>query len=251
MRIMYKITGLLVLLVVSGCASKIEREGVDYKKASIANAELGVAYLAQGKNKVAMNKLKKALEFDDENANAHHYIAELYRRLEQNDLADAHFKEALDLNEEDSSVKNNYGIFLCGTGSYEKGLALFNKVLADPLYAEKGQAYENMGLCAEKQGNIRNAEKYFATALKFNKRLPSALLGLAQISFDKKNIKGATEYLNRHHKVAKRSSQSIWLELLIARKKGYKGKVGSLALKLKSYFPDSREVQLLKKLKLR
>ena len=251
MRIMFKITGLLVLLVISGCTSNMEREGVNYKKASVANEELGVAYLARGQYKVAMNKLKKALEFDDDNANAHHYIAELYRRLEQNDLAKAHFKEALYLNEEDSSIKNNYGIFLCGIGSYEKGLALFNKVLADPLYADKGQAYENMGLCAEKQGNIQTAEKYFATALKFNKRLPAALLGMAQISFDKRNVKAATKYLNQHHKIAKRSSQSIWLELLIARKKGYKGKVGSLALKLKSYFPDSKETRLLKKLKLR
>jgi len=251
MRKMFHLTGLLFVLVISGCASKVEREGVDYKKAAIANTELGVAYLAQGKYKIAMNKLKKALNFDDENASAHHYIAELYRRLEQNELANNHFKEAMDLDEEDSSIKNNYGIFLCGIGSYEKGLALFNKVLADPLYADKGQAYENMGLCAEKQGNIHTAEKYFATALKFNRKLPSALLGLAQISFDKRDIKGATEYLNRHHKVAKRSSQSIWLELLIARKKGYKGKVGSLALKLKSYFPDSKETQLLKKLKLR
>ena len=251
MRTVFHVTGLLFLLIVSGCASKIERVGVDYKKASIANAELGVAYLAQGKYKVAMNKLKKALAFDDDNANAHHYIAELYRRLKQNDLADEHFKKAMDLDEEDSAIQNNYGIFLCGTGSYEKGLKLFNKVLADPLYGDKGQVYENMGLCAEKQGNILTAEKYFETALKFNKKLPAALLGLAQITFDKRNVKAASEYLKRHNKVARPTSESIWLELLIARKNGYKGRAGSFAIKLKQYFPDSKEVKLLKKLKLR
>lgn len=251
MRTVFHVTGLLFLLIVSGCASKIERVGVDYKKASIANAELGVAYLAQGKNKTAMVKLKKALAFDDENVNAHHYIAELYRRLEQNDLANEHFKAALELDDNDSAIKNNYGIFLCGIGSSDKGLKLFNKVLADPLYGDKGQVYENMGLCAEKQGNILNAEKYFETALKFNKNLPSALLGLAQIVFDKRKINAATIYLNRHNKVARASAQSMWLGLLIARKKGHKGKVGSMALKLKQYFPDSREVKLLEKLKLR
>ena len=172
MKTIFRLSALLVLLVVSGCAIKTERVGIDYKKVAIANAELGVAYLEKGNYKVAMIKLKKALKFDDENVNAHHYIAELYRRLKQNDLANSHFIEALELNDEDSSIKNNYGIFLCGTGSYEKGLALFNKVLADPLYNKKGQAYENMGLCAEKQGNIRNAEKYFKAALKFNKTLP-------------------------------------------------------------------------------
>ena len=251
MRIMFNTIYLLSFFLISSCSLKIERVGFDAKKASVANTELGVAYLSRGKYKVAMNKLKKALKYDDENGNAHHYIAELYRRLQQNDLAKEHFEKAMDLNEEDSAVKNNYGIFLCGTDKYKKGIALFHKVLADPLYSDKGQAYENMGLCAEKQGNIRNAEKYFETALKFNKNSPSALLGLAQISFDKRKVKAASEYLRRHNKVARETSQSLWLGLLIARKKGYKGRAGSMAIKLKRYFPDSKEVKLLKKLKIR
>lgn len=251
MRVVFHAAGLLFLLIVSGCATKTERAGFDPVKASAANTELGVAYLARGKYKVAMVKLKKAVEFDDDNADAHHYIAELYRRLEQSDLANEHFKKAIDLNEEDSSVKNNYGIFLCGIGSYKKGLKFLNEVLLDPLYSDKGQAYENMGLCAEKEGNIRNAEKYFQSALKFNKNLPAALLGMAQISFDKGKVTSATTYLSRHNKVARPTSQSLWLELLLARTKGLKGQVGSIALKLKQYFPDSREVKLLKKLKLR
>jgi len=251
MRTVFRLTGLLFLLIVSGCASQTERAGIDHKKASAANTELGVAYLSRGKHEIAMGKLKKALEFDDDNADAHHYIAELYRRLEQNDLANEHFKKAIDLNDEDSSAKNNYGIFLCGIGSYKKGLVLFNEVLADPLYSDKGQAYENMGLCAEKEGNIRNAEKYYETALKYNDKLPAALLGLAQISFDKGNVTSASTYLERHKKIARPTSQSLWLELLIVRKKGLKGQAGTLALKLKQYFPQSREVKLLEKLKLR
>lgn len=251
MRITFHLVGLVFLLIVSGCAAKTERAGLNSTKASVANAELGVAYLAQGKHKVAMNKLKKSLAFDNENVNANHYIAELYRRLEQYDLADKHFKIALELDDADSAIKNNYGIFLCGNGSYEKGLKFFNKVLIDPLYEDKGQVYENMGICAEKQGNIFTSEKYFETALKFNKNLPAALLGLAQIAFDKKNLQQAKVYLNRHNKFSNASAQSVWLELLIARKNGVKGKVGSMAIKLKQNFPDSKEVKFLKKLKLR
>lgn len=251
MRTMFRIVGLVFVLIVSGCASQTERAGIDKEKASKANTELGVAYLQRGRYKVAMLKLKRAIEYDDDNAEAHHFIAELYRRLEQNELAETHFKRSIDLNEDDSSVKNNYGIFLCGIGEYKKGLDLFNKVLDDPLYKDKGQAYENMGLCAEKQGNIHTAEKHYSMALKYNKKLPAALLGMAQIEFDKGRITSASSYLARHKKIARASAQSLWLELLIARKKGLKGKVGSLALKLKQYFPDSREVALLEKLKLR
>lgn len=253
MRTVFNVTGLLFLLVVSGCASQVEREGVDTEKAAVANTELGVAYLAKGNYKVAMVKLKKALAFDENNVNAHHYIAELYRRLEQNDLAEEHFRTALELNDEDSAIKNNYGIFLCGNGSYEKGLKLFDKVLTDPLYGDKGQVYENMGLCAEKQGNILSAEKYFETAIKFNKKLPAALLGLAQIEFDKRHTNKAAAYMSRYNTLVenRKTPQSLWMDILIARKKGNKNKVGSLAVVLKNNFPDSKEAMLLKKLKIR
>lgn len=251
MRKVFQILGLVFLLASSGCASKIERVGFNAQKASVANTELGVAYLAQGKYKVAMIKLKKAIGYDSENVKANHYIAELYRRLEQNDLAEEYFQKAMELDEDDSSIKNNYAIFLCGIDSVDKGLKLLNKVLLDPLYTDKGQVYENMGLCVEKQGNIRYTEKYFKTALKFNSRLPSALLGMAQISFDNKNITAASDYLTRYNKVNRSTSQSLWLELLIARKRALKGKVGSIAIKLKQFFPDSKEVKLLNKLKFR
>ena len=140
---------------------------------------------------------------------------------------------------------------MCGTGSYKKGLAYLNKVLLDPLYSNKGQAYENMGICVEKQGNIKKAEQYYISALKFNMNSPSALLGLAQIEFDKRNVKLASEYLKRHNKLARPTPQSLWLGLIIARKQGLKGKAGSLAIKIKQYFPDSKEAKYLEKLKIR
>ena len=251
MRKVLQIFGLVFLLAISGCASQVERVGFDAKKASIANTDLGVAYLAQGKYNVAMTKLKKALKYDDENVRANHYIADLYRRLEQNDLAEEYFQKAMELDDNNSSIKNNYAIFLCGINSVEKGLELLNEVLLDPLYADKGQVYENMGLCVEKQGNLQHTEQYYRTALKFNSNLPAALLGMAQISFDKNDVTAASDYLTRHNKVNRSTSQSLWLELLIARKRGLKGKVGSIAAKLKQFYPDSREVKLLKKLKLR
>lgn len=251
MKMWFQVTGLFLVLLISGCSSITERAGFDAKKASISNSDLGVAYLRQGKYKVAMTKLKKAIAYDEDNAAANHYIAILYGRLNQNELATEYFKKALELDEESSSIKNNYAIFLCGTGYYKKGLTYLNQVLLDPLYSDKGQAYENMGLCAEKQGNIRTAEKYYTSSLKFNRNSPSALLGLAQISFDKRNIKAASEYLNRHNKISQPTPQSLWLGILIARKKGMKGQAGSLAIKLKRYFPDSKETKYLEKLKIR
>jgi type IV pilus assembly protein PilF len=251
MRSLLQIAGLVFILLSAGCASQSDRAGVNNEAASIANAELGVAYLSSGQHKVAMFKLKKALEYDDKNANAHHYIAELYRRLGQNELAAEHFKTALELMPEDSSIKNNYGVFLCGTGSFEQGLKLLTEVLADPLYSDKAQAYENMGLCAEKQGNVKIAEQHFLTALKLNSKLPGALLGMAKIEFDNQKIKSAAFYFEQYNKVSEHTAQSLWLGVLIERKNGHKDQSGSYAILLKNKFPDSNEAKFLKKLKIR
>lgn len=251
MTSLFRVSGLIFVLILTGCTTQTERAGVNNKAASVANAELGVAYLAQGQNKVAMVKLKKAIAYDDENADAHHYIAELYRRLEQNDLSGKHFQKALELKSNDTSIKNNYAIYLCGIGDYDKGLSLLSSVLADPLYRNKDQAYENMGLCAEKQGNVHVAESYFLTALKLNRNLPNSLLGMAKIEFDKQNIQSATTYFERYNKIASHTPQSLWLGVLIERKNGRKGQSGSYAVLLKGRFPDSKEAKYLKKLNIR
>lgn len=249
MKLLFQVTALLFVMTLTGCATRTV--GVDDKKVSAANTELGVAYLARGQYKSAMLKLKKAVEYDDSNADAHHYIAELYRRLGQDELAGKYFEKAIDLKPNDTAIKNNYGIYLCSTGSYEKGLMLFSEVLEDPLYSEKAQAYENMGLCSEKQGNIKAAEENYLAALKYNSKMPSALLGMAKIAFDKNKIKAASFYLEQHNKVASDTPQSLWLGVLIERKNGRKGLSGSYALLLKSKFPDSKEASYLKKLKIR
>ena len=48
MRTMFHVTGLLFLLVISGCATKVERAGINPQKVASANTELGIAYLGQG-----------------------------------------------------------------------------------------------------------------------------------------------------------------------------------------------------------
>lgn len=248
---MKKWFAVLLLMVLTGCAAKTERAGVDNKKASEANSALGAAYLTSGQNEVAMRKLQRALEYDDENVDAHHYLGELYRRLGEKELAQSHFQKALDLAPDDSALKNNYGVFLCGAESYEKAKKYFNEVLDDPLYKDKDRVYENIGLCAQDKGNILLAEKNFKQALKMNPDLAGALLGMAQIEFDKQNIKKATEHLNRYNTIAPHTPQSLWLGILIEKRNGNKSKVGTYSVYLKERFPNAKETALLKKMESR
>jgi type IV pilus assembly protein PilF len=154
----------------------------------------------------------------------------------------------MDYNPEDTALLNNYGVFLCGEKKYQKANEYFNKVLDDPVYQRKDLVYENMGICAQSQGNLLLAEKYLNKAISLNPRLPAATLTLAQMSFDKQQFKQAKFYYDRYLELAQHTSQSLWLGYLLEKQVGNKNQAASYAILLKGKFPDSRETKLLRKL---
>jgi type IV pilus assembly protein PilF len=79
---------LLCVAVVSGCATRggindtTGNLGVE-KRDSPAKiyVEMGIAYMRDGQDAVALKKLRKAISVDDSNPEAHNVIAILYERL--------------------------------------------------------------------------------------------------------------------------------------------------------------------------
>ncbi len=239
--------GLLVLALLAGC-SAAQEEQAQLKTASEYNTELGLAYLRQGRDQAAMDKLKKAIEQDPKNANAHHYLAVLYQKLGEEKKADREYWSALQYAPEDPNLLNNYGAFLCGRGQYDKAIALFRKVLKDPLYPAKAAVYENIGLCAQAKGDIETAEQYLLKTLRANPRAAKSLLALGQIRFDQGDLAAAQQYLYDYLAIARHNAESLWLGVLLAAKAGNRDRVASYALLLKAKFPDSPQAEKLRKL---
>jgi len=236
------------MLFVAGCTTTTDREKQDSNDASGYNAQLGLAYINQGRYDLAMAKLKKAIEQDPDNAFAQHYIAELYRRLGEFDEADTHFKKALDLAPDNAPLMNNYGVYLCDDKKYKKAYRYFNKVLDDPLYPAKGSVYENIGLCAQTEGNIKMAEENLRFALRLNPQAPKSLLSMAQISFDQQKYGASRKYFYDYLENARHSPASLWLGILLESRSGNKNRVASYVVLLKGKYPDSEEAALLKKM---
>ncbi len=237
-------------LFLSGCATDPEVEAAKERQieASGYNADLGLAYMRQGRNSLAIEKLKKALEQDPKNPRAHHYIAQLYSMLDEKHKAETHFRKALALTPDDSMLKNNYGVFLCGEGKYDEASGYFIQVLEDPLYVNKGPVYENLGLCAMDKGDITVAEFNLKKALKWMPDSPKSLLAMGQLSFDTGNYSNARLYLYKYLQNARHNAASLWLGILLERRSGNKNRVASYETLLKGKFPDSKEAMLLKKL---
>lgn len=241
-------TFIIIAFFLTACVSEPQRENEDINDASDYNAQLGLAYINQGRYDIALAKLKKSIEQNPDNAVAQHYIAELYRRLGEFDKAEQHFQTALDLTPKNSSLQNNYGVFLCDEKKYEEAYRYFDKVLKDPLYNAKGAVYENIGLCAQAQGNISKAEENLKFALRLNPESPKSMLAMAQISFDKQKYSTAREYYYGYLENARQTPESLWLGILLEKRSGNKNRMASYKVLLKGKYPDSKEAALLKKM---
>ncbi len=241
----------ITLLFVSACTTETLNPDVDLIKAAEANAKLGVGYMNQGNYELAMIKLTKALNFDEDNLHANHYMGELYRRLGERDKADDYFKRALDLNENDPQLLNNYGVFLCELDRYKEAESYFDKVLRNPLYKGKAKVYENLGLCSKFKGNLAESEQHFRRALLMNPKLAKSLLSLAQLKFDQRNRTSAYSYFQQYSKISRQTPESLWLGVLLEKERGNRGKMASYALRLKNNFPQSKEAELLAKMEAR
>lgn len=238
----------LVLLVLGGCASQSVREDANPRKSAELNAELGLRYMLQGKNDLALEKLERALRFDPESATAHHYLAELYRRLGRSEKAAGHYREALDLDPDNSSTRNNYAVFLCSEEAYDEALEQFETVLDNPVYNKAANVYENMGLCMRQKGDAERAERYFRKALERDPELQKSLYAMAETTFRQGNALSARGYLQRYQAAARHTPESLWLGVQIERALGDRDAMASYGMLLEGRFPDARQTERYREL---
>jgi len=238
-----RIAAVAVLALMLGACASTPEEGVNTQKAAELNAQLGLRYMQQGKNDLALEKLNKARQYNDESVEAHHYLAELYRRLDEREKADEHYEIALDLEPENSSIHNNYGVFLCNAGRYDDAEEQFLEVVKNPVYNGRAATYENLGLCMREGGKNVRAEKYFRKALDINPKLPKSLAEMAELSFYTGKMLSARAYLQRYREVARHNPRTLWLGVRVERALGDEDAVASYGMLLKGSFPDSDEAE--------
>jgi type IV pilus assembly protein PilF len=237
-----------VVLLLGACTTQEYLQPVDPKRASELNAQLGLGYLNEGQYQRAKYKLDKAIKYDPDNPHGYHYMAELYRRLKEYDKAGDYYEKAMSLAPNDMNIQNNYGVYLCELGKYERAYKHFQKIIENPLYSARADAYENVGLCALREGKLQKAENSFKAALSINPKMSKSLIQLAQLSYDEGNSARAYEYFQRYIAIAPQTPGSLWIGILLEKDRGNKDTVASYKVLLKGKFPDSVEAKRLRKL---
>lgn len=234
----------LTLLALVGCASSQEgRYRSSPEKASQVNAQLGANYMQSGELQRADSKLRKALEQDSENVDAHTAFALLNMRLNKPDTARRHFEKALELDPDSPNIHNNYGTFLCDEGEYDKGINQFLKAAENRLYDTPAYAYANAGRCARAAGRDDEARDYLRQALRVNPRLPTALIESSELALEAGDPKQAADYFSRYGEVAQHGPETLWLGVRIERSLGNHEAAKEYGLRLLRNFRDSDEAQ--------
>ena len=238
---------LALMLAAMGCSTTTGSMPSNPRVAADLNAQLGLAYMEQGNNEEALQKLRHALELDPDSASANHYIAELYRKLGNNREAEDHYRKALSLTPSDPMLLNNYGVFLCGQHRLDEALKQFLAAVKQPFYKTPEVAYYNAGLCALQVPDPVKAEEYFRSALRVNPRMPDVLYELADLSFKQRNYLHARAFVQRYTDAAPPSPQILWLAVRVERQLGDKAAAERYAKQLRERFPTADETLLLQR----
>lgn len=236
----------LFVVLLNGCVSTSDRaEKVDLKRASDVNVTLATAYLKRGRLGAANTKLLKALKQNSKSVQANNMYAALLTELGKTKEAEKYYKKAIRLDSSNSSVRNNYGTFLCAQKRIEEGITQFQKAILDPLYETPEFAYANAGACYLKVPNFEKAEENLRKSLMRNKNMPLALYQMAKLNFLQSRYVLSKTYLDRFHSVAEKSSESSWLGMRLAWHLGDRKAAANYSLLLRNKFPDSVETQKL------
>ncbi|RFA30546.1 type IV pilus biogenesis/stability protein PilW [Alkalilimnicola ehrlichii] len=245
-RILAVVMPLAFALLVSGCAtSGTDRPQSADQRASRINTQLGVEYMRQGELEQAKEKLQRAVAQDARYADAHATLALLYDRLNEHNDARRHYRRAVQLAPEDSSILNNYGRFLCAQGNISQAERHFLRAVENPLYRTPEVPYTNLGLCLIRDDRPEEAEASFLKALEANPRFAPALLRVAELRLEGGHAMSARGFYQRYLDVAPQTAETLWLGINIERALGDEDAVASYSLSLRSRFPDSTEARKL------
>lgn len=218
----------------------------DLEEAARLNAQLGIDYMRNGQLDLALEKLEKAIDQDDDLGIAHSAIALVYQRKGETRLAGKHYREALDLNADDPVTLTNFGIFLCGQGDAREAEEIFVRAAKHKDNAQPAEAWANAGLCLRREPKARDrAEGYLREALRLNPRHGGALAQMAQFSYDKKDYLRARAFLQRYEIAGRATAQTLALAAKTERALGDHVTARSYEQRLRAEFPESPEADAL------
>jgi type IV pilus assembly protein PilF len=241
------VLAVLALVATAGFAAEPRAPSEDSKAtAARFNAQLAVAYLKQNDVVEARTKIEKALQQNSRDAAVQSTAGLVYERLQEPEQADRHYSAALRLEPKNPDMLNNYAVFQCRRGQWEKGQKLFEEAAKSPSYATPEAAYANAGVCARSAGNLPRAEELFRKALAIRPDYPDALLQMTDLTLARGAAPLAHIFLQRYFTSSPATPEALLLGVRVERAVGDHAEESRYAIQLRHDFPDSEQARQLR-----
>lgn len=208
-----------------------------------ARLDLARGYMETGEFDRARPALNRALELNPRSPEANVLMGLLNESENDFVLAERHYKTALEASPSNPQALNNYGSFLFARERYEEAVRVLRKLVENPDYRARSQAYENLGLAELKVGEVGLAEDAFKRAVQLNFAQTRSSLELADIAFAEGDYSAAQEFYDSFRTQARQSPRSLCLGMKLSAKAGNSDQVASYALALNNLFPNADETE--------
>lgn len=235
--------------LLAACASSPAQEkkkGNDIDAAKM-NVQLASGYMQRGQLEIAREKLAKAIEQDPNYAPGFTTMAVLMEMVNEPEKAEGYYQDALDIDSRNPELHNNYGQFLCKQKKLDEAIKHFDIAIKNQFYETPEKTYANLGYCLMQGDNpdYKKAEMNLRKAIKINPKMPTALLNMGELGIKTKQYLMARAYTQRYHAVARKTANSLWLQIQAEKALGDKKYYQELSRELLKTFPDSPEADLL------
>jgi type IV pilus assembly protein PilF len=218
------------------------------QEAGRTNARLAMEYLKRDNLQVAQEKVEKALAQYPKDVNVQLAAGLVYERLRKMKLAEKHFRQALKVAPDSPEALNALGAFFCRNKEQAKGVDMFLKAAANPLYRTPFVAYTNAGVCARSAGNLEQAERFLRQALTSQVDYPETYAQLAGVLHDRGNNLQARAFVGRYLAVAPATPDMLYLGHTIETALKDDAAAAAYGERLRKEFPESEQARAIDKL---
>jgi type IV pilus assembly protein PilF len=219
-------------------------EGDPHRRAAL-RLQLASAYYQKGQMDTAMREASDAARIDPKLAAAFGLLGLIYMDLDQKKQAESSFQKALQIDEANPDLNNNYGWFLCRSGREAESVKYFDRAAGDHQYATPAMALQNAGICLLQVGDREHAEKYLLRAFESDASSPVAKYQLSRLYLDTNRLERAAFYYDLLVKSVDPNAETLWLGVRLAHAKADGRTEQRLGQELRHRFPDSPEVARL------
>lgn len=148
-----------------GCGPAGSEPAGDPRRMSESEYDLARdAWLRQGNPRKALSHALKAVEHDDENAEAAHLVALIYLDFCRRDAGDCrleeserHARQALSIRADFREARNTLGVILIHRRQYDEAIRVLTPLTQDILYETPENAWGNLGWAYLEKGSLDRA----------------------------------------------------------------------------------------------